>query len=882
MRRDDDKLYKFKKGDFKRLRIQDIEDITYCSDLKHKEAYIAYSNPRGFIYQNKDKQNRLMRIDELHKFSDGTLTDEVILFYNGLEVPTRQILDSKGAIPTMTAANEKIAFQEMVEHSQKLHNGMSTMTRSTETSNGLSSIQAQLNNLGREIKKLKEKPTIKEGAIDDEPMAGIDKARWNDEIIDGLDEYPSYYDLDRKIHIDYAYNLNFSCMIGFQSLLSQLKTHGAGVSTKDANQKFLRSLPSFWSQVSLIMRTKPGVDTLNFDDLYNNLRVFESDVKGYTRSSSSLQNLAFVSSENTSSTNEWPKLDHEELEQVDEFDLEEMDLKWQVTMISTRLEKFYKKTGRKLHFDAKEPVGFDKSKVECIDWTGHAEDKTKDYALMAYNPSTSGSDTKMSAKDKSGLGYGSQIHDGVLSNKNVVFASVFDSRSSDVEDSPMTDRFVKVEGMHVVPPPMTGNYKTLKSNFRIDESKFTYVLAISLEIAISMKRMDKQIELTKQKGKSTGPWENRPVWNNVKRLNHQNKFVPTPVLTKAGKFLVYAARQSFTSQAALTSTARKVNTARPKVHENRPGKNVVVGGKWETAVKASTDTEFLVLSPDFKFPDANQVLLRVPRQHNMYSFNLANIVPSGSLDCLIAKATIDESTKWHRRVNLEGKGGSEEDQVKLPHDSPLSGGHTSDIAKGSNQEDGIKGRKNAKSRPTKDDSAEIDTELDEDMEYIDTKEAVNGGGKAQLILLGQMLVLLDKGKALLEEPEFVKKMTKSDFDAAQIVRDEEIARPLEVELQAGVERERQREEQASMDNIANLYDEVQARIDANHGLAGLYTKEQELSVDFVPIGSEEDERRIREINTKAEEESNDKDMEQKESIIAFLDLMEAQDGLKPF
>nr|GEY18082.1 hypothetical protein [Tanacetum cinerariifolium] len=107
MRRDDDKLYKFKEGDFKRLRIQYIEDImftrsiviqrcvedlqlgvesyqkklnlirldTYRSDLKHKEAYTAYSNPRGFIYQNKDKQNRLMRIDELHKFNDGTLND---------------------------------------------------------------------------------------------------------------------------------------------------------------------------------------------------------------------------------------------------------------------------------------------------------------------------------------------------------------------------------------------------------------------------------------------------------------------------------------------------------------------------------------------------------------------------------------------------------------------------------------------------------------------------------------------------------------------------------------------------------------------------------------------------------------------------------------
>ncbi|GKC61176.1 hypothetical protein Tco_1088774 [Tanacetum coccineum] len=90
----------------------------------------------------------------------------------------------------------------------------------------------------------------------------------------------------------------------FQSLLSQLEIHGAGVSTEDANQKFLRSLPSSWSQVSLIMRTKLGVDSLNFDDLYNNLRVFETCVKGSIGSSSSALNVAFVSSESTSSTND--------------------------------------------------------------------------------------------------------------------------------------------------------------------------------------------------------------------------------------------------------------------------------------------------------------------------------------------------------------------------------------------------------------------------------------------------------------------------------------------------------------------------------------------------------------------------------------------------
>nr|GFB46423.1 ribonuclease H-like domain-containing protein [Tanacetum cinerariifolium] len=65
-----------------------------------------------------------------------------------------------------------------------------------------------------------------------------------------------------------------------------------------------RSLPSSWSQASLIIRTKPGVDTLSFNDLYNNLRVFESDVKGSTTPSSSIQNMAFVSSDSTSSTNE--------------------------------------------------------------------------------------------------------------------------------------------------------------------------------------------------------------------------------------------------------------------------------------------------------------------------------------------------------------------------------------------------------------------------------------------------------------------------------------------------------------------------------------------------------------------------------------------------
>ncbi|GJX18843.1 hypothetical protein Tco_0221520 [Tanacetum coccineum] len=71
-----------------------------------------------------------------------------------LAVPTRQILDSKGAIPTMTTANARIAIQQMAEHSQKWHDGTSTKTRNTETFDGFAAIQAQLNNLGRENKKV--------------------------------------------------------------------------------------------------------------------------------------------------------------------------------------------------------------------------------------------------------------------------------------------------------------------------------------------------------------------------------------------------------------------------------------------------------------------------------------------------------------------------------------------------------------------------------------------------------------------------------------------------------------------------------------------------------------------------------------------------------
>ncbi|GKD59992.1 hypothetical protein Tco_1297501 [Tanacetum coccineum] len=178
-------------------------------------------------------------------------------------------------------------------------------------------------------------------------------------------------------------------------------------------------------------------------------------------------------------------------------------------------------------------------------------------------------------------------------------------------------------GMHAVPPPMTGIYMPQGPDKEIDESQFTYETLESVpepiinepkvvsqpkvwsdapiieeyesdsddeyvikplkeqekpsfafvNIVKHVKTPRETVELNKKKGKGTGLGENRPVWNNVQRLNHQNKFIPKAVLTKTGIFPVNTARQNPSSQAAETSTARKVNIARPIMNEIRQRNN---------------------------------------------------------------------------------------------------------------------------------------------------------------------------------------------------------------------------------------------------------------------------------------------------------------------
>ncbi|GJU00818.1 hypothetical protein Tco_1111156 [Tanacetum coccineum] len=77
----------------------------------------------------------------------------------------------------------------------------------------------------------------------------------------------------------------------FQKLISQLEIHGKVISQEYANLKLLRSLPSAWNNIALIMRNKFDLDTLSMDDLYNNLKVYEAEIKGQSSSSSNSQNV---------------------------------------------------------------------------------------------------------------------------------------------------------------------------------------------------------------------------------------------------------------------------------------------------------------------------------------------------------------------------------------------------------------------------------------------------------------------------------------------------------------------------------------------------------------------------------------------------------------
>ncbi|GJV84435.1 putative ribonuclease H-like domain-containing protein [Tanacetum coccineum] len=545
----------------------------------------------------------------------------------------------------------------------------------------------------------------------------------------------------------------------------KLEIHGETISQEDLNMKLLRSLPSEWKTHSLIWRNKPDLETLSMDDLYNNLKIYEAEVAGSSSTSQNIQNVAFVSSNNTSSTNEAVKtahgvfaanskdnastlpnvdslsdaviyfffasqsnssqLDNEDLKQIDPDDLEEMDLKapkYQDNInreTTRRIVPVEETTSNALFFKLRRQGAY-KAGLEFVE--ARLEVYKKNEAIFEE-------DIKILKLDI-------MLRDNAITELKKKFEKAekerddlkltlekFENSSKNLSkllEIQVNDKDKTGEGYHAVPPPYTGNFLPPKPDLVLaDEDEYVFSESITRVPAIASSEVKTSCDFYEKK------MVEKPVWNNARRVNHQNSqrkshphpkrnFVPKAVLMKSSLKTLNTARQNSSRAAVSVNTARPLNTAYPRPtvkasikfnivkrnvttvgpkavvsnnkgteanagnpqqdlkdkgvidsgcskhmtgnksylsdYEEIDGGFVAFGGNPKGGKITGKDTECVVLSPDFKLLDESQVLLRVPRKNNMYSVDLKNIVPSGGLTCLFAKATLDESNLWHRRL----------------------------------------------------------------------------------------------------------------------------------------------------------------------------------------------------------------------------------------
>ncbi|GJT21023.1 ribonuclease H-like domain-containing protein [Tanacetum coccineum] len=194
-----------------------------------------------------------------------------------------------------------------------------------------------------------------------------------------------------------------------QKIVSRLAILGVVITQEDLNSNFLRSLPPEWNTHVVVWMNKADIETMSIDDLYNNFKIVEQDVKKSVGASTGAQNMAFMTAPSTSSTNDvntakpayevstvspnvntaspqvstanfsdnvvyafmvenpnGSNLLQQDLEQIHEDDLEAMDLKWQLSLLSMRAKRYFQRTGKKIFINANDTAGYDKSKVECF------------------------------------------------------------------------------------------------------------------------------------------------------------------------------------------------------------------------------------------------------------------------------------------------------------------------------------------------------------------------------------------------------------------------------------------------------------------------------------------------------------------------------------
>ncbi|GJU37936.1 putative ribonuclease H-like domain-containing protein [Tanacetum coccineum] len=346
------------------------------------------------------------------------------------------------------------------------------------------------------------------------------------------------------------------------------------------------------------MRNKSDLDTMSMDDLYNNLKVFEAEIK--SQSSSSSHNVAFVYSKNTSSTNKVVNTAHEVTIANSQGQASSSTYADDVAMLTMGVNRFLKKTGRNLNFNRKETIGFDKTMVECYNChrRGHF---AREYKALRNQGNRNGNSPRRiipvetpanALVVQDGIGgydWSYQAEEGPTDFALMahLYSGSSSSSSSNTEGNPqyaLQDQGIFDSGCS---RHMTGNKSYLTDYQDIDGGFVAF--------AGSPKG-----------GKITGKGKIR-----TGKLDFEDVY-----FVKELKFNLFSVSQMCDKKDSVLFT----------------------------------ETECLILSPDFKLLDESQVLLKVPRQNNMYSFNLKNVVSSGGLTCLFAKAIIDESNLWHRRL----------------------------------------------------------------------------------------------------------------------------------------------------------------------------------------------------------------------------------------
>ncbi|GJW09229.1 ribonuclease H-like domain-containing protein [Tanacetum coccineum] len=282
-----------------------------------------------------------------------------------------------------------------------------------------------------------------------------------------------------------------------QKLVSRLAILGVDTPPEDLNVKFLRSLPSEWDTHVVVWMNKPDFDTMGLDDLYNNFKIVEQKVKRTAAANNDDKNLAFLTTSSPSSTNtintvntgvstgttkvntastktstasfsdatvyaflstqpQGSQLVHEDLEQLHDDDLEEMDLKWNMALLSMRARKFYQRTRRKIIIDGSNTAGYDKSKVECFNChkMGHfarecRAPRSKDNKNWNQGSSSKAvkiedaSEKAMCAIDGAGFDWSDMAEDEIQANMALMAFT----------DSEVTDKSKKGFGYNAVPSP---------------------------------------------------------------------------------------------------------------------------------------------------------------------------------------------------------------------------------------------------------------------------------------------------------------------------------------------------------------------------------------------------------------------------------------------